>query len=106
MGVGVEFAYEQVEPLLRRVADLDLVLIVGQAVNFWAEIYAHRVSELEASSPYTSKDIDFCGDRKAVSVCADRLGAKAVLAALDESTPNSGVIVVPLAQGALTGIDP
>jgi hypothetical protein len=66
-------------------------------VNFWAEIFAHRVSALEASSPYASKGIDYCGDRKAVSACADQLGAKVLLPALDASTLSSGTIIVPQA---------
>jgi hypothetical protein len=64
------FAYQQVEPLLRRLGSVDLVLVGGQAVNFCAETYLPRVAELAASAPYTGKDIDFCGDRKAVSDCA------------------------------------
>jgi hypothetical protein len=74
MCTAPEFAYRQVEPLLRRLGDAKLVLVGGQAVNFWAEVYAPRVSEIAANAPYTSKDIDFCGDRSAVTDCANRIG--------------------------------
>jgi hypothetical protein len=38
------------------------------------------VPELAREAPFTSKDIDFCGDHRAVRLCADRLGGTARLA--------------------------
>ncbi|HSM93836.1 MAG TPA: hypothetical protein VLT47_13215 [Anaeromyxobacteraceae bacterium] len=38
-----------------------MVLIGGQAVNFWAEHYASRVPALKAEAPFTSGDLDFVG---------------------------------------------
>ena len=59
-----ELSYVDVRPVLAKIADLerDLVLVGGQAVNFWASYYERRVPELAREAPFTSKDIDFCGD--------------------------------------------
>lgn len=72
-----DLAYIDVRPVLAKVADLgrELVLVGGQAVNFWASFYQRRVPALEQEAPFTSKDIDFCGDRRSVGLCAERLGA-------------------------------
>lgn len=90
-----DLAYVDVRPLLAKVADLgrELVLVGGQAVNFWASYYERRVPELAREAPFTSKDIDFCGDQRAVRVCAERLGGTAHVATFDDATPNSGTVV-------------
>ena len=43
-------------------------------MNFWASLYQGRVPALAREAPFTSKDIDFCGDQRSVRVCAERLG--------------------------------
>lgn len=70
-------SYVDVRPVLAKIADLerDLVLVGGQAVNFWASYYERRVAELASEAPFTSNDIDFCGDQRAVRMCAERLPA-------------------------------
>ena len=53
-------AFADVKPILsrlERIAD-SVVLVGGQAVNFWAEIYAPRVPAIDREAPFTSKDID------------------------------------------------
>jgi hypothetical protein len=74
-------------------------------VNFWAEYYAGRVPQLARAAPFTSKDIDFCGDVRAVRLCAERLGGAAVLASMDDATPNVGVVSFDHAGGARHTID-
>ena len=45
----------------------DLPLIVGgQAVNIWAELYARKLPALEAFAPFTSADADIFGSRALV----------------------------------------
>jgi hypothetical protein len=88
--------YEQTAQVLRRLADLEhpIVLVGGQAVNFWASYYEARAPELAAHAPYASKDIDFMGSRHAVRECARRLGGTAKLATLDDmNTPSTGAVV-------------
>lgn len=87
-------AFADVKPILRRlerIAD-SVVLVGGQAVNFWAELYASRVPAINREAPFTSKDIDFCGDVRAVRICADRLGGTSRIATIDDHTPSTGVV--------------
>jgi hypothetical protein len=90
-----ELAYVDVRPILARLADLgrELVLVGGQAVNFWASYYEKRAQELVREAPFTSKDIDFCGDQRAVRICAQRLKGEARVATFDDATPNAGTVV-------------
>jgi hypothetical protein len=73
-----DLAYVDVRPVLAKVADLgrELVLVGGQAVNFWASYYEHRAQELAREAPFTSKDIDFCGDQRAVRVARNASGER------------------------------
>lgn len=100
--------YEQASRILAKLADLEhpVVLVGGQALNFWASFYEDRVAELAAAAPYTSKDIDFLGSQEAVKECAQRLGGKAKLTTLDDmNTPNTGVVVFLDDDGHLRQID-
>jgi hypothetical protein len=102
-----DLAYLDIRPVLAKVADLerDLVLVGGQAVNFWVSFYEHRVPEFASTAPYISKDIDFCGDQRAVRTCAERLGGKARLSTFDDATPNTGTVVFVDAAGVTRTID-
>jgi hypothetical protein len=95
-----ELDYAAVRPVLEKVADLgrELVLVGGQAVNFWASLYEERVPALAQHGPLASKDIDFCGDANAVRRCAERLGGVARIATFDDATPNA--VTVVFADGA------
>lgn len=87
--------YEQTSKVLEKLADLDheIILVGGQALNFWANYYYAKSSDLRGHGPFTSQDIDFFGSHKAVSECAKRLGGSATLATLDDmNTPNTGVV--------------
>ena len=88
-------SYRDVETMLIRLGDSTsgIVLVGGQAVNFWAEHYLARAPELGAHGPYASKDIDFCGTRAAVVECARRLGGRALLPTDFDPTPSSGQVV-------------
>lgn len=102
-----DLAYVDVRPVLAKLADLerDLVLVGGQAVNFWASYYEARVPELAREAPFTSKDIDFCGDQRAVRVCAERLGGTPRVATFDDATPNSGTVVFVDGAGVTRTLD-
>jgi len=102
-----DLAYVDVRSVLAKVADLEreLVLVGRQAVNFWASYYEPRVSELARDAPFTSKDIDFCGDARAVRVCAERLGGTPRVATFDDVTPNSGTVVFVDGAGITRTLD-
>ena len=100
-------AFADVKPILsrlERIAD-SVVLVGGQAVNFWAELYASRVPAINRAAPFTSKDIDFCGDVRAVRLCADRLGGTSRIATIDDHTPNTGVVTFLDDDGVKRTID-
>lgn len=89
-------SYEQTAQVLKKFTNLQhtIVLVGGQAVNFWANHYERRAPQLAEHAPYTSKDIDFMGSRDAVRECAKRLGGTAKLATLDDmNTPSTGAVV-------------
>lgn len=101
-------SYEQASRILAKLADLEhpVVLVGGQALNFWASYYEDRVAELAAGGPYTSKDIDFLGSHDAVRECARRLGGKAKLTTFDDmNTPNTGIVMFLDDDGHLRQID-
>jgi hypothetical protein len=102
-----DLAYRDIRPVLARVADLgrELILVGGQAVNFWANVYEHRVPALAHDAPFTSKDIDFCGDQRSVRICAERLGGRPRVATFDDATPNSGTVVFVDAEGVSRTLD-
>jgi hypothetical protein len=102
-----DLSYVDVRPILAKVADLEreLVLVGDQAVNFWASFYQGRVPALAREAPFTTKDIDYCGDQRSVLVCAERLGGTPRVATFDEATPNSGTVVFVDAAGVTRTLD-
>jgi hypothetical protein len=102
-----DLAYIDIRPVLAKIADLEreLVLIGGQAVNFWASLYQRRVPALAREAPFTSKDIDFCGDQRSLRVCAERLGGTPRAATFDDATPNSGTVVFVDGAGVTRTLD-
>jgi hypothetical protein len=90
-----DLGYLDIRPILARLSDLDrdLVLVGGQAVNFWAFVYEGRVPALARAGPFASRDVDFCGDRRTVRLCAQRLGGLAHVSTMDDATPNNGTVV-------------
>jgi hypothetical protein len=106
---GPDLAFVDVRPILARLGDLtdDIVLIGGQAVSFWADYYASKrgVEELRRGQPFTSKDIDFSGDKRAVRACAVRLDGDALFPDMDDPTPNVGVVKFVDGGGVERAID-
>lgn len=91
---------------LQGLAPQSLVLVGGQAVNFWAERYLPRNPGLALGAPYTSKDIDFCAGPDVVEECARLLGGRATLPApFDDATPSSGLVAFTDGHGVEQVID-
>lgn len=82
-----------------------VVLVGGQAVNFWAEYYGDRAPALAENAPYTSKDIDFAGGPQDVEAIAARVRGRAWLTPPFDPSPNAGVVSFPGPSGEEQQID-
>lgn len=73
-----KLSYQDIEPLLDRLGDVPgLVLIGGQALNYWAHRFARNNPKL--ARPFTSKDVDFFGDEDTAKACGSRLDSEPIL---------------------------
>ena len=61
-------------------------------MNFWAEAYSDKISELEEFGPYTSKDVDFYGPRRVAQQLAEALNGQAAIPGYDDHTPNTALV--------------
>jgi hypothetical protein len=75
------------------------LLIGGQAVNYWAELYSVEEHGLAKWQPFTSEDIDFQGSREDVRLIASQLGLTPVFPHRVEMTTLAGMI--PFQRGDL-----
>ncbi len=50
---------EEVDAILRFVADEDPIIIGGQSISIWSQVYSGDSATLDAMAPLTSKDLDF-----------------------------------------------
>ncbi|MEI6195022.1 MAG: hypothetical protein WCS42_11910 [Verrucomicrobiota bacterium] len=73
--MGTRFTLHQFSEFLqiRNPAGFPYILIGGQAVNYWADRYLAIESDLQKHIPFTSEDIDFCGNREDVRHIAGQL---------------------------------
>jgi hypothetical protein len=115
--VGARFSLQQFSEIfqVRNPDGRPYVLIVGQAVNYWAERYLASEPELCALRPFTSEDIDFKGNRDDVRRIAAQLNLtpvfphKVMLTALAGAIPfrignlKSNIEVVRSVPGVAAG---
>lgn len=82
------------DPLLD---DHNAAIVGGQALNIWATHYYDQApEELARSAPYTSKDIDYYGNRNAAEALANALQGDVDFPSPDDHTPNTAVAIVDL----------
>src|SRR5690606_13507696 len=72
-----------------------LILIGGQAVNFWASTY-QKVEPTLRAGPFASKDIDVQAEAEALRNCARALQVTPEMVRAGEPTPFRGRIVYVL----------
>jgi hypothetical protein len=89
-----DLSYLDTEKLLLRLGDLAerVLLVGGQAVNFWASHFDSQATELRRDRPFTSKDIDVMASRQDVSVLAARIDGKARIAGFDDNTASLATV--------------
>jgi hypothetical protein len=92
-----QLGYLHAKRLLLKLGDLaqHVVVVGGQAVNFWAHWYRETDSSqvLRTFEPFTSKDVDVAAGRQEVALLAQRLGGRPKVADLDDHAPQSGTVV-------------
>lgn len=94
MSAGPQLSYDDTAEILVRLGSVaeDVVLIGGQALHFWVSQYAARDSFLSSGAPFTSKDVDFCGDAKKARAAAEALGGEVCVPSLDDATPSTALV--------------
>lgn len=60
-------------------------------MNLWAERYS-AVAELAEYGPYTSKDLDYFGQREAAEKLANALGGTLLIPKSDDHTPQTAIV--------------
>ena len=75
-------------------ANLDAVVVGGQAVNLWAYQYQEQAPELQQYLPFASEDLDFYGGRVEAMLCQEVLGGQLTLNRDFDPSPNAGVLLV------------
>lgn len=69
-----------------------IVLVGGQALNFWAEQFSND-PDIRKLAPYQSEDIDFLAKIDDVEECAQRLGGRVVYPSPEQvNTPQVGIV--------------
>ena len=92
-GKSGPFDIREAAEIIRGITGDRLVLVGGQAVNYWAERFRAEDPGLEPLAPFTSADIDFLGRAEAVESIARRFHGKARFADWDhQNTPEIAVV--------------
>lgn len=81
------------------VADSSLVLIGGQALNYWCDLYRSNSPELDQHGPFSSKDLDFQATRDLIPWCSAQLGGTYALAQAGDKSLLNGIVTVPDQSG-------
>ena len=102
--MGNRFSLQQFSPLfqLRNPAGHHYIIIGGQAVNYWAERYLEAEPELQKHAPFTSEDIDFCGNRDDVLFIASQLKLVPAFPPKVAMTALAGFIPIPVSYTHLS----
>lgn len=94
---------DEVEALLRFVEDYDPIVIGGQSIGIWAELFHGENQTLDAMSPLTSKDIDFLHDLGAERALEAALRhGRLIIPGVDDSTPEAAVVTGYLGDKKVT----
>jgi hypothetical protein len=99
-----KYSAADISPILEAIARTAprLVLIGGQAINYWSDKYQQDTPEWRRLRPYTSEDLDFYGGRAEALSCSKVIpGTKAILNDGHDPSPNAGVLLCPFKGGKL-----
>ena len=99
-----KYSSDDISPVLEAIARTapGLVLIGGQAINYWSDKYQQDTPEWRRLRPYTSEELDFYGGRAEALSCSKLIpGTKATLNDGRDPSPNAGVLFCPFKGGKL-----
>ncbi|MBE7502866.1 MAG: hypothetical protein HS113_21810 [Verrucomicrobiales bacterium] len=86
----------QLRPLLEAVSRADAVIVGGQAINLWSEVYARDEEPWRSLRPFTSRDLDALGSATALLECARLTGGQARFPEPGQRTVNTGQLTILL----------
>lgn len=86
----------QLRPLLAAVSQSDAVIVGGQAINLWSEVYARDEEPWRSLRPFTSRDLDALGSATALLECARLAGGQARFPEPGQRTVNTGQLTILL----------
>jgi hypothetical protein len=112
-GLNTEFTLREIQWVLQRLETSErppgtdpLILIGGQALNYWCDYYRADNPGLDQHGPFASKDIDFQAPRDLIPWCSKQLGGEYWLAeGGDKSSLMNGVINIPVANAKKLRLD-
>lgn len=88
------FTPRQLRPLLEALSHSDVVIVGGQAINLWSEIYEKDEEPWRSLRPFTSRDLDALGSATALVECARRTHGQALFPEAGQKTVNTGKLTV------------
>ena len=88
--LAFEDAFEVLGPAL---SGDNVVLVGGQAVNYWLSYYRKRDATLAQFEVVTSDDVDFFGSADAAALVAKAIAGEMKTVALDDDhSPNTAIV--------------
>lgn len=76
----VLWVLQRLETRERPAASEPLILIGGQALNYWCDLYRAGNPDLDRHGPFASKDLDFQATRDLIPWCSKQLNGEFTLA--------------------------
>lgn len=90
------FTPGQLRPLLEAISRSDAVIVGGQAINLWSELYGRDEEPWRSLRPFTSRDLDALASAAALLECARLTGGEARFPEPGQGTVNTGQLSVLL----------
>ncbi|BAU15488.1 hypothetical protein LEP3755_60470 [Leptolyngbya sp. NIES-3755] len=75
-------------------AEINLVIVGGQAINLWAMQYYQPTPEWDKLQPFASLDLDLFGGRLEAGQCSEVLSGTLTLAKNFDPSPNADVVIL------------
>lgn len=75
------------------------IIIGGQALMVWVDLYGDRLNVGHLAEPLASKDLDVLGARSQIKPWASRVNAACRVASIDDHTPECGNLTMVTPEG-------